>query len=76
MKNVRVMDNGAAFCVTVDGMIVDAFSTLGGAWNRIAWMYRIASQEFTVGEKKIPVQEWIEAGIHYGWLEKDVGFRK
>lgn len=32
MKNkVMVCDNGAGFCVTVNGLIVDSFSTLAGA---------------------------------------------
>ena len=76
MTKVKVYDNGAAFCVTVNGIIVDAFSTLGAAWNRIAWMYRIASQEFVVGDKEIPVKEWLEAGIKNGFLDANAGMKK
>ena len=76
MKNVTIYDNGNAFCVMVDGLIVDAFSTLGAAWNRIAWMYRIASQEFVVGDKEVPVKEWIEAGIKNGFLDDNAGMKK
>lgn len=77
MKNVvKVYDNGAAFCVTVNGIIVEAFNSLGSAWNHIAWMYVVASQDFVVGDKEIPVKEWLDAGKKYGWLEDTAGFRK
>lgn len=76
MNKVKVYDNGAAFCVMVNGTIVDAFNTLAGAWNRIAWMYRISSQEFVVGEKEIPAKEWVEGGIKMGFLDEDAGFKK
>lgn len=73
---VSVYDNGAAFCVTVNGLIVEAFNTLGAAWNHIAWMYVVARQDFVVGDKEIPAEEWRENGIKYGWLPEDAGFRK
>lgn len=77
MKNkVEIYDNGAAFCVTVNGTIVDAFSTLGAAWNRIAWMHRVASQDFVVGHNEIPVKEWLEGAIKMGFLDADAGFKK
>ena len=76
MMKVKIYDNGAAFCVTVNGLIVEAFSTLGAAWNHIAWMYRVASQQFVVGDKEIPVKDWLESGIKYGYLEEDAGYRK
>ena len=75
MANVTIYDNGNAYMLMVDGLIVSAHNTLGGAWERIAWMYRIASQEFTVGKNEIPVKEWLDNGIAYGWLEKDAGMK-
>lgn len=70
MMNVNIYDNGAAFCVTVNGMIVEAKNTLGDAWRHIQWMYEIASQEFTVGDKKVPVKEWISGMMKAGYLDK------
>ena len=69
MPNVRVHDNGAAFCVTVDGMIVTAHNTLGDAWRHIEWMYAVASQRFTVGESETPVKEWINNMHRAGYLD-------
>ena len=74
MKDVTVFDNGSCFMVCVDGLMTCGFNSLGGAWEHIAWMYRVAMQEFTVG--KIPVKKWLENGIKYGWLEKDSGFHQ
>ena len=76
MTKVKVYDNGAAFCVTVNGIIVDAFNSLAGAWNRIAWMYRVAQQEFVVGDKEVPVKEWVEGAIKMGFLDENAGFKK
>lgn len=73
---VMVYDNGSAFCVKVDGIIVDAFNTLAGAWNRIAWMYRVAQQDFVVGRNEIPAKEWLEGAIKMGFLDEDAGFKK
>jgi hypothetical protein len=67
--NVEIKDNTAAFLVTVNGLIVAHFDTLGGAWGHIVWMYRIASQNFTVGKKRVPVVEWIEHMVAVGYLE-------
>lgn len=67
--NVTIYDNGAAFCVEVNGLIVCAKSSLGGAWRHIEWMYRVASQEFTVGKKRVPVRDWIDGMIKAGYLE-------
>lgn len=75
MANVRVHDNGAAYMVTVDGLIVSAHNSLGAAWERIAWMYAVASQEFTVGAKEVPAKEWREAGIRSGYLPEDAGMK-
>lgn len=75
MMKVKVHDNGSAFCVTVNGLIVSAHSSLGDAWRHIAWMHRVASQEFVVGDKEVPVAEWLENGIKYGYLDKDAGFK-
>lgn len=69
MKNVQIYDNGAAFMIMVDGMIVTGFNTLGAAWKHIEWMYRIACQQFTVGEKKTPVTEWIASMKKVGALD-------
>ena len=76
MMKVKVYDNGAAFCVTVNGLIVEAYNCLSGAWNHIAWMYRVASQQFVVGDNEIPVKEWIDTGIKMGFFEKNIGFKK
>lgn len=76
MMKVKVYDNGAAFCVTVNGLIVEAYNSLAGAWNHIAWMYRVASQQFVVGDKEVPVKEWIETGIKMGFFEENIGFKK
>lgn len=73
MNNIDIFDNGAAFMVTVNGMIVKACSTLGGAWNHIAWMYKVASQDFTVGKNKIHVKEWIEHMVAIGFMDDDCG---
>ena len=72
---VKVIDNGSAFCVTVNGLIVSAHNSLGGAWNHICWMYVVASQNFVVGDKEIPVKEWRETGIKMGYLDEDAGYR-
>lgn len=69
MMNVRVIDNGAAFLVCVDGLITSAHNTLGGAWRHIEWMYAVASQHFTVGENETPVKEWINGMHRSGYLD-------
>lgn len=68
--NVRVYDNGAAFMVTVDGVISHACNSLGGAWRHIQWMYEVASQDFTVGEKQVPVKQWLAQMMKVGYLDK------
>lgn len=75
--NITVYDNGAAYMVEVDGLIVKACSSLGDAWRHIQWMFEVASQEFTVGQKRVPVRQWLvgmmKAGYldekHYLWME-------
>lgn len=74
-NNVDIYDNGAAFMVTVNGMIVKACSSLGLAWNHIAWMYKVASQEFTVGKNQVPVKEWLEHMERIGFLDKNAGMK-
>lgn len=69
MMNVRVYDNGAAFCVTVNGLITSAHNTLGGAWRQIEWMYAVASQRFTVGKEETPVKEWVDKMHKAGYLD-------
>lgn len=76
MMNVTVYDNGACFMVCVNGLMTCGFSSLGQAWNHIAWMHRVASQKFTVGKNEVPVEEWLENGIKSGFLEKDAGFHQ
>lgn len=68
MQNVRIHDNGAAFLVTVDGLITSAHSSLGDAWRHIEWMYRIACQDFTVGISKTPAFEWVTNMHKQGYL--------
>ena len=69
MANVKVVDNGAAFLVTVDGLVTSAHNSLGGAWRHIEWMYAVASQRFTVGDSKTPVKEWINGMHEAGYLD-------
>lgn len=69
MQNVRIKDNGSAFLVTVDGLIASAHNSLGGAWRHVEWMYAVASQRFTVGEKETPVKEWIHGMKKSGFLD-------
>ncbi len=69
MMNVMIHDNGAAFMITVNGLIVTHFNTLADAWKHIEWMYRVATQEFTVGAKAVPVTEWIEGMKKAGYLD-------
>ena len=69
LANVTIYDNGAAFMVCVNGLITSAHNSLGGAWRHIEWMYSVASQKFTVGDKKIPVTEWIEGMRKAGYLD-------
>lgn len=72
MNNVCIHDNGTAFMVEVNGMAVCGFYSLGDAWKHIVWMRRVASQNFTVGEKEIPVVEWIERMQYLGYLERGI----
>lgn len=69
MNNITIFDNGAAFMVQVNGTICHACNSLGDAWRHIVWMYRVASQQFTVGKNKIPVTEWIEKMQYLGYLD-------
>lgn len=69
MMNVKVYDNGSAYVVMVNGLITSAHSSLGNAWNHIEWMYKVASQKFTVGEKEVPVTEWIAGMRKAGYLD-------
>ena len=68
--NVQIYDNGSAFCIMVNGLIVEAKNSLGDAWRHIQWMYEVASQEFTVGEKKIAVRQWLEGMMKAGYLDE------
>lgn len=72
--NVSVEDNGSAFLVVInDGtdnrFVIGAENSLGKAWERIVWLYRIESQEFTVGRKQVPVAEWIAGMKKSGYLD-------
>ncbi len=69
MSNVRIQDNGAAFLVCVDGLITSAHNSRGGAWRHIEWMYAVASQRFTVGEKETPVRQWLQGMHTAGYLD-------
>lgn len=68
MQNVKIHDNGAAFLVEVDGLMVSAHTSLGDAWRHIEWMHRVATQHFTVGEKRVVVEDWIEGMTKAGYL--------
>lgn len=72
--NISIDDNGAAFLIIINKytgqrFVVGAFNTLGEAWRHIEWMYRIESQEFTVGKEQILVTEWIRRMKKAGYLE-------
>ena len=72
--NVSIEDNGAVFLVVIargteQRFTVSAFNTLSGAWKHIEWMYKIETQEFTVGNKMIPVTDWIEGMKKAGYLD-------
>lgn len=69
MGNIRIMDNGSAFLVCLDGLITSTHSSLGDAWRHIEWMYAVASQRFTVGEQEIPVKEWLQNMHKAGYLD-------
>lgn len=72
--NVTIEDNGAAFLVVINAdteqrFTVGSFGTLSNAWKHIEWMYRVESQEFTVGKKHISVLDWIDGMYKAGYLE-------
>ena len=72
--NVTVEDNGAAFLVvlnkgTSERFVVAAFKTLGEAWKHVEWLYKIESQDFTVGKNEIAVTEWINGMHKTGYLD-------
>jgi hypothetical protein len=69
MKNVTINDNGSAYMIQVDGLITGYQTTLGDAWRHIVWMHRIATQSFTVGDKKVPVTDWIEGMKLAGYID-------
>ena len=69
MMNVTFKDNGSAFLVLVDGLIIGHFSTLGNAWQHVDWMYAIAQQRFTVGKKQTPAKEWVYQMHKAGYLD-------
>lgn len=72
MTNITIYDNGAAFMICANGTIITGFNSLGNAWRHIVWMYRVASQKFTVGKSKTPVLEWIKNMYDAGYLnDKD-----
>lgn len=66
MANVRIK---AAFLITVDGLIASHHDTLEDAWRHVEWMYAVAPQRFTVGEKEIPVKEWLLGMKKAGFLD-------
>lgn len=72
--NISVDDNGAAFLLVINKgtdqrFVIDAFNTLGKAWEKIKFLYRIESQEFTVGKKNIPVAQWVEGMEKAGYID-------
>lgn len=66
MPDVTIYDNGSAYMICVDGMIVTYKNSLGDAWRHIVWMYRIATQHFTVDG--MPVTDWIDRMKKNGYL--------
>ena len=71
MPNVRIIDNGQ-FMVTVNGLAVVGFYSLGLAWEHIRWMHDVAGQQFTVGKNNTPVEKWIRKMEESCGLEKKV----
>ena len=69
MVNITIHDNGAAFMICADGLIVHSCNSLGNVWRHIVWMYRVASQKFTIGKEKIPVQKWMYKMYKQGYLD-------
>lgn len=69
MMNVEIYDNGAAFMIMVNGLITKACNSLGDAWRHIVWMHTVASQEFTVGKKSVPVTDWIVGMKKAGYID-------
>ena len=69
MQNIDIYDNGAAYMLLIDGMIVSHFSTLADAWAHIKWMHDVATQSFTVGKKQIPVNEWVAGMSAAGYID-------
>lgn len=72
--NISIDDNGTAFLVVINmgteqRFVVAAFNSLGAAWEHIRWMYRIETQEFTVGKKRVPVTDWIAGMKKAGYLD-------
>lgn len=72
--NVTIEDNGAAYLIVVSTttcgrMVVAYTTTLGDAWRHIEWLYRVETQHFTVGAKKIPVTEWLQGMKMAGYLD-------
>lgn len=67
--NVRITDNGSAYMISINGLIATYKSSLGEAWRHIVWMHQVASQDFTVGEKNVPVKEWIAHMSAVGFID-------
>lgn len=69
LNNVRIKDNGSAFLITSNDLIVSHHKTLGDAWRHIEWMYKVAQQKFTVGKNKVQVSNWLENMYNNGYLD-------
>lgn len=72
--NVRIDDNGSAFLLVISNgseqrFVISAHNTIGDAWRAIKWLYQIETQEFTVGNKEVPVKEWIKGMVQAGYIE-------
>lgn len=72
--NVSIEDNGAAYLIVINKgteqrFVIGYENSLGNAWRKIEWIYRIESQEFTVGNKNVPVTQWIEGMKKAGYLD-------
>lgn len=72
--NLRIDDNGSAFLLVINNnseqrFVISKHSTLDEAWRKIYWLYWIEMQQFTVGEEKIPVSEWIKGMKQAGYIE-------
>lgn len=60
--------------VCVNGLMTCGFKSLSGAWNHIAWMYRVASQKFTVEKRKFLLKSGLRMASNMAILKRMLVF--